>query len=172
VAEVLRRQGSPEGEQPVAPDSPPSVRAADEATAYRAPRRRARDDVQRKQCLTARFSDDEKAEIQAAAEHRSIAVAHLIGDAVMNDVYGNHTPVTPHRTALDDAIDELAATRTQVARIGTNLNQIAHRINTGDTLHLADRPALAAVRQGLVEVRRVLTDIDATADKAAGRSHR
>jgi hypothetical protein len=172
VAEVLRRQGTPEEEQPTSPHTPPPVRAADEATAYRAPRRRARDDVQRKQCLTARFSADEKSEIKAAAKRRGIAIAHLIGDAVMDDVYGNHAPATPHRTALDDAIDELAATRTQVARIGTNLNQIAHRINTGDTLHPTDRPALAAVHQALAEVRRLLTDIDATADKVAGRSRR
>ncbi|MFF3412912.1 plasmid mobilization relaxosome protein MobC [Streptomyces sp. NPDC002742] len=68
------------------------------------------------------------------------------------------------RTPVDDLVDELAALRTQVARIGTNVNQIAHRLNAGGEPRPGDRDLLAEAGQILVLARQAATAIDTTAD--------
>ncbi|KOV19178.1 hypothetical protein ADK58_36215 [Streptomyces sp. XY152] len=142
------------------------VRAADEAALHRVARRRARQDVQRKERVDVRYSLEEKTEILAEARRLSLAGAHLVGAIVMAHLSGDLI-LPDRRTATDDLIDELAALRTQVSKIGTNVNQIAHRLNSGGDPHPVDAAVLAEAGRVLAKVRQAATAIDAAADTTA-----
>ncbi|WP_432072714.1 plasmid mobilization relaxosome protein MobC [Streptomyces wuyuanensis] len=142
------------------------MRAADEAALHRVARRRARQEFQRKERVDVRYSVDEKTEILAEAGRLGLAGAHLVGAIVMGHLNGD-LALPEQRTTTDDLIDELAALRTQVARIGTNVNQIAHRLNSGGNPHPVDSAVLAEAGRVLAMVKQAVTAIDATADVAA-----
>lgn len=143
-----------------------AVRAADEAALRRVARRRARQDVQRKERVDVRYSVHEKTEILAEAHRLGLAGAHLVGAIVMAHLNGD-LALPEQRTASDNLIDEYAALRTQLARIGTNANQIAHRLNAGGEAHPVDAAVLAEARQLVAAVRQAVTAVDAAADVAA-----
>ncbi|NBE51653.1 plasmid mobilization protein [Streptomyces boluensis] len=95
----------------------------------RKPRRRSRNPSERTRKTTTRLSDDEKAEIVAAAVERGVTVARFLAAAGLTAARGS---ITLHSNEqLDTAIDELAALRTALARIGNNINQIAYIHNAG-----------------------------------------
>ncbi|WP_230423275.1 MobC family plasmid mobilization relaxosome protein [Streptomyces radicis] len=112
----------------------------------RTPRCHPRDPTRRVHKLTVRLSTDEKAEIATAA----LAAAR-----------GTITVHTNDR--LDAAIDELAALRTQVARVGNNVNQIARLHNAGGQF----RPA--ELLHALTVLHRVLARVDEAADAQVRR---
>ncbi|WP_245771175.1 plasmid mobilization relaxosome protein MobC [Actinacidiphila guanduensis] len=174
MTEELRRQGAPEGPTTAAsaeapPADPPSlIRAAAEAAVRRIARRRKRDGTQRTYRVDVRYSHTEQQAIKAKARSMEIAGAHLVGAVVMAFVEGTQ-PLPGRRTETDDLIDELVALRTQVARIGTNVNQIAHRLNAGGTPYPADIPLLAQAQHTLDCVRAAIANIETTAHHAAGR---
>ncbi|MEC3995268.1 plasmid mobilization relaxosome protein MobC [Actinacidiphila sp. DG2A-62] len=175
MAEELRRQGAPEGptvvasvEVPPTVDSPSLMRAAAEAAVRRVARRRKRDGTQRTYRVDVRYSRAEQQAIKAKARSMEIAGAHLVGAVVMAFVEGTQ-PLPGRRTETDDLIDELVALRTQVARIGTNVNQIAHRLNAGGTPYPADIPLLAQAQRTLDTVRAAIAGIETTAHHAVGR---
>ncbi|MDI3408934.1 plasmid mobilization protein [Streptomyces cavernicola] len=95
----------------------------------RKPRRRSRNPSERTRKTTTRLSDDEKAEIVAAAAQRGITVARFLAAAGLAAARGS--TVLHSNERLDTAIDELAALRTALARIGNNINQIAYVHNAG-----------------------------------------
>ncbi|MFD9816566.1 plasmid mobilization protein [Streptomyces sp. NPDC059080] len=95
----------------------------------RTPRRRSRNPSQRTRKTTTRLSDTEKAEITAAAKLRGVTVARFLATAGLAAARG--TTVLHSNERLDTAIDELAALRTALARIGNNINQIAYVHNAG-----------------------------------------
>ncbi|MFE2234183.1 plasmid mobilization relaxosome protein MobC [Streptomyces sp. NPDC059442] len=95
----------------------------------RTPRRRSRNPSERTRKTTTRLSDTEKAEIVAAATQRGVTVARFLAAAGLAAARGSTTLHTNER--LDTAIDELAALRTALARIGNNINQIAYVHNAG-----------------------------------------
>ncbi|MEV0262753.1 MobC family plasmid mobilization relaxosome protein [Streptomyces sp. NPDC050617] len=159
MAEVPWSEGAPGTEGGV-------VRAADEAALYRVARRRARQDVQRKERVDVRYSSDEKTAIRAEARRLGLAGAHLVGAIVLAHLDGDLT-LPGQRTATDDLIDELASLRMQVARIGTNVNQIAHRLNSGGDPHPVDTAVLAEAGRVVALVKQAVTAIDAAADVAA-----
>ncbi|MFF9013574.1 plasmid mobilization relaxosome protein MobC [Streptomyces sp. NPDC014870] len=142
------------------------VRAADHAALYRVARRRARKEVQRKERVDVRYSVDEKTDILAEARRLGLAGAHFVGAVVMAHLYGD-LALPDQRTGVDDLIDELAALRTQVAKIGTNVNQIAHRLNAGGDPHPVDTVVLAEAGRLLTTVKQAATAIDSAADVAA-----
>ncbi|WP_435176398.1 plasmid mobilization relaxosome protein MobC [Actinacidiphila sp. bgisy145] len=174
MAEELRRQGAPEGQAVVASaevpavDPPSLMRAAAEAAVRRVARRRKRDGTQRTYRVDVRYSQAEQRAIKAKARAMGIAGAHLVGAVVMAFVEGTQ-PLPGRRTETDDLIDELVALRTQVARIGTNVNQIAHRLNAGGDPYPADVPLLAQAERTLDSVRAAIAGIETTAHHAAGR---
>nr|WP_069754105.1 MobC family plasmid mobilization relaxosome protein [Streptomyces sp. EN16] len=141
-------------------------RAADEAALRRVAQRRARQDMQRKERVDVRYSVDEKEAILAEARRLGLAGAHLVGAIVMAHL-DNDFVLPGNRTATDDLIDELAALRAQVAKIGTNVNQIAHRLNSGGDPHPVDPAVLAEAGRVLVTVKRAATAVDIAADAAA-----
>ncbi|MEV5604412.1 plasmid mobilization relaxosome protein MobC [Streptomyces sp. NPDC052299] len=152
-----RREGAPE---------PGGVRAADEAALHRVARRRARQDVQRRERVDVRYSIDEKQAILAEARRHNLAGAHLVGAIVMAHLNGD-LALPDQRTTADDLIDEYAALRTQLARIGTNANQIAHRLNVGGEAHPVDAAVLAKARQLVAAVQQAVSAVDTAADVTA-----
>lgn len=170
--EQLRREGAPEQgsgvrEDVAAEQQTAVVRAADEAALYRVLRRRERcDDGRREARVDARYSDDEKAAIVARAKAMGIAGAHLVGAVVMAFVNGE-THLPDQRTVYDDAIDEFAALRTQIARIDTNANQIARRLNSGGDPHPVDAAVLDRVERLLTTVHDAVQAVDDAAFRAA-----
>ncbi|MBX9426414.1 plasmid mobilization protein [Streptomyces lateritius] len=120
-----RHQGAPvtggEADDPADREQPsPSTPAFPD----RKPRRRSRNPSERARKTTTRLSDTEKAEIVAAAAQRGVTVARFLAAAGLAAARGSTALHTNER--LDTAIDELAALRTALARIGNNINQIAY----------------------------------------------
>ncbi|MEU5186707.1 MobC family plasmid mobilization relaxosome protein [Streptomyces klenkii] len=160
VAEDAGHQGVPEEETPVdAAEQSPAI-PDDEATLRRIARRRTRKDVQRKERVDVRYSVDEKTRIVTRAGEMGITGAHLVGAVIMAYLDGDlAVGLTGQRTRLDDYLDKLDALRTEVARIGNNVNQIAHRLNAGGDPHPVDTTLLAQAEQTLGGVRAAIGDI-------------
>ncbi|QMU79042.1 MobC family plasmid mobilization relaxosome protein [Streptacidiphilus sp. PB12-B1b] len=122
----------------------------------RKPRRRTRNPSERTHKTTARLSASEKAEITAAAQQRAVTVARFLATAGLAAARNSTTLHTNDQ--LDTAIDELAALRTGLARIGTNINQIAHVYNAGG------QPRPGELDHALAALKRSLAKVDETAD--------
>lgn len=164
VAEAVGRQGTPDGH-----DAPGRVvRAADAAALHRVARRRSREEVQRTQRVDVRYSVEEKARILQRARSLNIAGAHLVGAAVMAYLDGE-LALPGQRTEVDDRIDELAALRTQVAKIGANVNQIAHRLNAAGDAHPVDTAVLDRAQTTLHTAREAVAALDQASDLATSR---
>ncbi|MEU2046859.1 MobC family plasmid mobilization relaxosome protein [Streptomyces albidoflavus] len=163
--EQLRHEGVPEQERVVAGEQPrdPSAGAT-----QRAPYRRANLDAQRSEHVTARFAPHEKHDIQASAKTAHVTMARYIADATMARVRGEIT-VAAERTVYDDAVDELAAMRAQIARIGNNVNQIARRLNTDGDPHAVDAAILHRADRLLTTAHDTVRAIDDAAFRAAGQ---
>ncbi|WP_371677840.1 plasmid mobilization relaxosome protein MobC [Streptomyces sp. NBC_01276] len=163
-----RREGAPGQEAAGAADPglPVVVRAADEAALYRIARRRARETEQRKMRVDVRYSAEEHTEILAEARRLNLAGAHFVGALVVSHLAGD-LAVPGQRTSHDDLIDELAALRTEVARIGTNVNQIARKLNSGGHPQPGDTALLGEAARVLGLARNAATAIDVASDKAA-----
>ncbi|MFI9210989.1 plasmid mobilization relaxosome protein MobC [Streptomyces sp. NPDC053253] len=133
---------------------------------HRVARRRARQDVQRRERVDVRYSVDEKQAILAEARRHNLAGAHLVGAIVMAHLNGDIS-LPEQRTAADDLIDEYAALREQVSRIGRNVNQIAKRLNEGGTTHPMDIAVLAEAGRLVTLVQETVTAVDTAANVAA-----
>ncbi|MFJ1799815.1 MobC family plasmid mobilization relaxosome protein [Streptomyces sp. NPDC088180] len=125
-----RHQGAPvtggEADDPADREQPsPSTPAFPDRT----PRRRSRNPSERARKTTTRLSDTEKAEITEAATQRGVTVARFLAIAGLSAARGR--AAVHSNDQLDTAIDELAALRTALARIGNNINQIAFVLNSG-----------------------------------------
>ncbi|WP_239934112.1 MobC family plasmid mobilization relaxosome protein [Streptomyces sp. CBG31] len=127
----------------------------------RTPRRRRRNPSERTRKTTTRLSDDEKAEIAAAAATRNVTVARFLAAASLSAARGSTTLHTNEH--LDAAIDELAALRTALARIGNNINQIAYVLNSGS------RPRVGELDRALAALTRVLSCLDDAANALVDR---
>ncbi|MFI8824031.1 plasmid mobilization relaxosome protein MobC [Streptomyces sp. NPDC053431] len=113
-----------------------------------------------------RYSTAEKQAIRAEARRLGLAGAHFVGAVVMAHLNGD-LALPAERTAVDDLIDEYTALREQVARIGTNANQIAHRLNSGGDAHPVDAAVLAEARRLVALVQDTVKAVDAAANVAA-----
>lgn len=163
--ELLRREGAPEQERVCAGEQPPAPAVV---AKQRAPYRRANLDAQRSEHVTARFAPHEKRAIQSSAKAAHVTMARYIADATMARVRGEIT-VAAERTVYDDAIDELTSVRAQIARIGNNVNQIAHRLNTGGDPHPVDAAILKRADRLLATAHDTVRAIDDAAFRAAGQ---
>jgi hypothetical protein len=122
----------------------------------RKPRRRTRNPSQRTHKTTTRLSDTEKTEITAAAKQRAVTVARFLASAGLAVARGS--TIVHTNDQLDAAIDELAALRTAISRVGNNINQIAFVYNAGG------QPLPGELDRALRTVNRVLTRVDDAAD--------
>ncbi|MFJ6101860.1 plasmid mobilization protein [Streptomyces sp. NPDC092359] len=135
----------------------PSTRAFPDRT----PRRRTRNPSERTRKTTTRLSDDEKAEIAAAAAQRNVTVARFLAAAGLAAARGSTTLHTNEQ--LDAAIDELAALRTALARIGNNINQVAYIHNAGG------QPRPGELDHALSVLLRILARVDDAANTLVTR---
>ncbi|MEU6661782.1 plasmid mobilization relaxosome protein MobC [Streptomyces sp. NPDC046821] len=163
--EQLRHEGVPEQGQ-VGASSAPTVHATGDK--QRTPYRRANLETQRSKRVTVRFAPHEKHSIQTAAKAEHVRMARYIADATMARVNGDIAVAAP-RTVYDDAIDELAALRTQIARIGNNVNQIARRLNADGDPHPVDAAILLRADRLLATSYDTVRAIDDAAFRAAGQ---
>ncbi|MFF4793631.1 MobC family plasmid mobilization relaxosome protein [Streptomyces sp. NPDC001276] len=169
VAEDLGHQGVPEGEEPVDTAAVTLPRAAEAAALHRVARRRKPDpNGQRKERVDARYSIDEKKDILRMARSLNIAGAHYVGAVVMAHVHGD-LALPGQRTPLDDYIDELTALRSEVAKIGHNINQIAKKLNSGGHPHPGDTAALAQAERTLTAVGATIRHIATAANQAVAK---
>ncbi|MDX2822504.1 MobC family plasmid mobilization relaxosome protein [Streptomyces ipomoeae] len=167
VAEALGHQGAPDvGGKPVDTAAVTLPRAAEAAALRRVARRRRPDpNGQRKERVDARYSVDEKDDILRMARSLNIAGAHYVGAVVMAHVHGDLS-LPGQRTPLDDYIDELTALRSEVAKIGHNINQIAKKLNSGGHPHPGDTAVLAQAERTLTAVGTTVRHIAAAANQA------
>lgn len=152
-----RHQGAPvEGGE--ADSRAPREQQSASAPAFpdRKPRRRSRNPSQRTHKTTTRLSDTEKTEISAAAKQRAVTVARFLAAAGLAVARGSTTLHTNEQ--LDAAIDDLAALRTALSRIGNNINQIAYIYNAGG------QPRPGELDHALTTLTRTLAHIDDAAD--------
>ncbi|QMU67292.1 hypothetical protein [Streptacidiphilus sp. P02-A3a] len=150
-----RHQGAPlaGGAAVVEPEQPsPSAPAFPD----RKPRRRTRNPSERTHKTTTRLSDIEQAEITVAAQQRAVTVARFLAAAGLAAARGSTTAHTNEQ--LDAAIDELAALRTALARVGNNINQIAFIYNAGG------QPRPGELDTAITSLTTLLSRIDNTSD--------
>ncbi|MFE3936978.1 plasmid mobilization relaxosome protein MobC, partial [Streptomyces goshikiensis] len=88
-------------------------------------------------------------------------VARFLAAAGLAAARGSTTLHTNER--LDAAIDELAALRTALARIGNNINQIAYVLNSGS------RPRVGQLDHALTALTRLLARVDDVANDLVTR---
>ncbi|MEU2481648.1 plasmid mobilization relaxosome protein MobC [Streptomyces sp. NPDC013130] len=123
----------------------------------RTPRRRSRNPSERARKTTTRLSDTEKAEITDAATRRGVTVARFLATAGLSAARGR--AAVHSNDQLDTAIDELAALRTALARIGNNINQIAFVLNSGGHPRAGELDALGALTGLLARVDDAANDL-------------
>ncbi|MEU7449170.1 MobC family plasmid mobilization relaxosome protein [Streptomyces diastaticus] len=157
-----RHKGAPvtrgEAGDPADPEQPsPSTLAFPDRT----PRRRSRNPSERARKTTTRLSDTEKTEISDAATQRGVTVARFLATAGLSAARG-HAAVHSN-DQLDTAIDELAALRTALARIGNNINQIAFVLNSGG------HPRAGGLEHALGALTRLLARVDDAANDLVTR---
>ena len=154
----LRHQEAPLGgeapanlDRDIEADAPPTPAFPD-----REPRRRAYQPSHREDVIATRLSADEKAEIIAAAKRAEMYPSGYLAAAGLAAARGATT--IKSNAQLDAAIDELAALRAQISRIGNNINQIAYIYNSGGQL----RPG--ELTYVLTALTRTLARVDDAAD--------
>ena len=113
--------------------------------------------------MNLRLSEAELAELAAAAAKVNVTVAGYAAKASLSTVRAEMPP-----DAFEFAI-ELFATRTQVAKVGTNLNQIAKVLNSGGAV---DDERLAAVLADQRATLNAVSDLTSELIKAMQRHRR
>lgn len=99
-----------------------------------------------KQCLV-RFSEDEFAQVADKADRAGIATAAFLRAAAI----GNPGPRAQRRPPADhEALRRLLG---ELGRVGNNINQIAHRLNTNEKAHL---PELQASLSAYLDLRNAI----------------
>ncbi|MFF0714059.1 plasmid mobilization protein [Streptomyces bauhiniae] len=156
-----RHQGAPDTGKDADRDHRQQPSPSTLAFPDRKPRRRSRNPSERTRKTTTRLSDDEKAEITAAAAQRGVTVARFLAVTSLAAARGSTTLHTNER--LDTAIDELVAVRTALARIGNNINQIAYIHNAGG------QPRPGELDHALTILTRLMARVDDAADVLVSR---
>ncbi|MEU9041490.1 hypothetical protein AB0D63_07315 [Kitasatospora sp. NPDC048343] len=103
-----------------------------------------------------RLNEDEEAEIAAAASVRAVTVGRFIATSAISAARGYSTATDP-QDRLDRAVDELVASRAQLARVGNNLNQLTFGLHAAGYV----QPAELALTLGAV--RKAVAVVDDTA---------
>ncbi|MDH6111371.1 hypothetical protein [Kitasatospora sp. MAP12-44] len=128
----------------------------------RQPRRRSREQTQRAHRLTVRFNAIEHAEIVVAASARVQTVSRFVATSTLNAARGLSADADP-QDRLDRAVDELAAARAHLARVGNNLNQVAFQLNAGGY------PRYGELDTVLAAIRKAVVGVDAAGAQLVGR---
>lgn len=151
----LRHQGMPQ-ERGDTYESDADASVSDATLPARRPRRRAYQPKHREDVIAVRFTANEKSEITAAAARRRVYPSGFLATAGLAAARGSTTPLETN-DQLDAAIDELAALRAQISRVGNNINQIAYVYNSGG------HPRPGQLDYALEALVRTLAQVDAAA---------
>ncbi|WUH92654.1 MobC family plasmid mobilization relaxosome protein [Streptomyces sp. NBC_00433] len=141
------------------PEGGPAPRTAPSRTRPQR-RTRTRQNKQRT-AVSVRLSTTERTEVKAAADHTGASLAKFMAQASLATAHDINR-VAANLLDLRGTIRELMAARTDLARIGNNINQIARAINSGGD-PIGTEAALA-------EVRRVTARLEAAAQTLADRA--
>ncbi|MFG1804983.1 MobC family plasmid mobilization relaxosome protein [Streptomyces sp. NPDC049040] len=123
-------------------------------------RSRTRQNKQR-DAVSVRLSTTERAQVKAAADHTGASLAKFMAQASLAAAHDINR-VAANLLDLRGTIRELIAARTDLARIGNNINQIARAINSGGDPIGAEA--------ALADVRRVAARLEAAAQTLADRA--
>lgn len=130
-------------------------------TSTRSQRRtRTRQNKQRT-AVSVRLSPTERAQLTAAADHVGASLAKFIAQsslAAAQDI----NRIAANLLDLRGTVRELIAARTDLARIGNNINQIAHAFNSGGDP--------VGAEAALADVRRVAARLEAAAQTLSDRA--
>lgn len=119
--------------------------------------RRTRSNFQpRDQALRVKFTPAEKALIEEAAARANMATRAWMATTVLAATSDGSVS---DRQALRDAVAEVVAARTEVVRAGTNVNQIARRLNSGEAV------SLQGVADTITYLNQVVDRLDVQAAK-------
>ncbi|MGW5352501.1 plasmid mobilization protein [Streptomyces sp. NPDC004031] len=155
VAQDTGRRGATDAER--GPEGSPTPRTSPPRTS---PQRRTRTRQNKQRAaVSVRLSATERALLKAAADHTGASLAKFMAQAALAAAHDVNR-VAANLLDLRGTIRELVAARTDLARVGNNVNQIARTVNAGGdpigaeaTLlavrHAADR--LEAAAQALTE---------------------
>ncbi|MFE2109753.1 hypothetical protein ACFXAF_28355, partial [Kitasatospora sp. NPDC059463] len=139
-------------ETPSSAAEPSAAEPTSDARPVRRPRRRHRNPQSRTRKLTVRLNEDEEGEIAAAAASRAVTVGRFIATSAISAARGHSTATDP-QDRLDRAVDELAASRAQLARVGNNLNQLTFGFHAAGHVQPEELAlTLGAVRQAVAVV--------------------
>ncbi|MEC3995892.1 MobC family plasmid mobilization relaxosome protein [Actinacidiphila sp. DG2A-62] len=141
------------------PEGGPAPRAAPTRTR---PQRRTRTRQNKQRAaVSVRLSTTERTHLKAAADHTGASLAKFMAQASLAAAHDiNH--VAANLLDLRGTIRELVAARTDLARIGNNVNQIARAVNSGGDPIGAEA--------ALADVRRVAARLETAAQTLAERA--
>ena len=109
--------------------------------------------------MEVRFNDREWQQIADAARERGVTPTGLCADAVMHEIANAPQVDRPDREALARLQAELFLTKVAVNRVGTNLNQIAAKVNAG-RIPVWSARAAAAVAVAVERISDVCDRVD------------
>ena len=108
--------------------------------------------------INVRVSDDEYADIERAAKAAGLGLGAYLAGCARAATTGAMSPA--ERGQRLELMRSVLKARTQLARIGTNLNQIALALNSSETVHDAQLAVvLDRVEQALVNADAAVSDM-------------
>ena len=123
-------------------------------------RTRARQNKQRP-AVSVRLSTSERAAVKVAADHVGASMAKFMANASLAAAQDINR-VAANLLDLRGTVRELIAARTDLARVGNNVNQIARAFNSGgDSI---------GAEAALADVRRIAARLEAAAQQLAERA--
>ncbi|MED7950700.1 plasmid mobilization protein [Streptomyces sp. BE303] len=173
AAPELHREGAVKQEKTpaVEPSTPARAAAPAERVSVRRPKRRRRDnDNPKTKKLGFRCTEEREAQIKRLAQAAGLNVADYLERQALT--VGGADVVTRDEQ-LDQAVQALDAARFQVARVGVNVNQIAFQINAEIGIeHGPAQATLVKAKEIVVEIRRAVAEVDASAMRVAKAARR
>lgn len=94
--------------------------------------RRRRGSQPRTSQANIRCSEAELTEIDRAAAAAGLSRGAFVMETVMASIQGRRGPV--EKLVYQEALDQLMSVGVEVAKVGRNLNQIARRVNAGESV--------------------------------------
>jgi hypothetical protein len=109
--------------------------------------------------LRVSYSDAELAAVRAGAAQAGLTLAGFVAAAALAAAQGQPPPAPP---VSREAVAELAQAHRQVRRLGTNLNQAAAKLNSGQTPPVWLERAVALAERALTRVEAAAAQLNGT----------
>jgi hypothetical protein len=155
------RNASGNGRRVRAQEQPAQPEAAIAATAFVVdpPRHREHLLPGRPHRLRVSYSDAELTAVRAGAAQAGLTLAGFVAAAALAAAQGQPPPAPP---VSREAVAELAQAHRQVRRLGTNLNQAAAKLNSGQTPPVWLERAVALAERALTRVEAAAAQLNGT----------